>query len=80
MKPEKTDEHAVVDLVDVILRDGAMIQADIVVTVADVPLIGINLRAAIAGMSTMRDYGFFETWDASDVPDDPPHSTDRRRF
>jgi len=56
---------AVVDLLDVLLRDGAMIQADVLVTVADVPLIGINLRAAIAGMATMRDYGFFEEWDAA---------------
>jgi hypothetical protein len=59
------DDDAVVDLLDVLLRDGAMIQADIIVTVADVPLIGINLRAAVAGMATMREYGFFEDWDAA---------------
>ncbi|WP_423999123.1 gas vesicle protein GvpM [Haloarcula salina] len=54
---------AVVDLLDVLLRDGVIVQADVVVTVADVPLIGISLRAAIAGMTTMRDYGYFEDWD-----------------
>jgi len=64
MEPTR-DGDAVVDLLDVLLRDGAMLQADVLVTVADVPLIGINLRAAIAGMATMRDYGFFEEWDAA---------------
>lgn len=64
MKPTKEREHAIVDLVDVLLREGAILQADVLVTVADVPLIGINLRAAIAGMHTMREYGFFEEWDA----------------
>ena len=64
MKPTKERDHAIVDLVDVLLREGAILQADVLVTVADVPLIGVNLRAAIAGMHTMREYGFFEDWDA----------------
>ncbi|SNZ13397.1 Gas vesicle protein [Natronoarchaeum philippinense] len=64
MEPSR-DDDAVVDLLDVLLRDGAMLQADVIVTVADIPLIGINLRAAIAGMATMRDHGFFEEWDAA---------------
>ena len=63
MKPTKDSHGAVVDVLDVILREGAMIQADVLITVADVPLIGINLRAAVAGMTTMREYGFFEEWD-----------------
>ncbi|MDL0130807.1 gas vesicle protein, partial [Halobacterium salinarum] len=28
-------------------------------------LIGISLRAAIAGMTTMTEYGLFEEWDAA---------------
>ncbi|RBI59054.1 gas vesicle protein [halophilic archaeon] len=63
MKPTK-DDHAAVELLDVLLREGAIVQADVVVTVADVPLVGVSLRAAIAGMSTMTDYGYFEEWDA----------------
>ncbi|WP_158056328.1 gas vesicle protein GvpM [Halorussus halophilus] len=62
MKPQK-DDHAVVDLLDALLAEGALLQADVILTVADVPLVGINLRAAIAGMATMREYGFFEAWD-----------------
>lgn len=63
MKPTKEADHAIVDVLDVILREGAMIQADVLISVADIPLIGVNLRAAVAGMTTMREYGFFENWD-----------------
>jgi hypothetical protein len=58
-----TDDDAVVDLVDVLLEEGAVLDADVVVSVADIPLVGIKLRAALAGMTTMRDYGLFEEWD-----------------
>lgn len=63
MKPTKETDHAIVDVLDVLLREGAMIQADVLITVADIPLVGINLQAAIAGMTTMTEYGFFENWD-----------------
>lgn len=38
-------------------------QADVVVTVADVPLVGVSLRAAIAGMNTMTEYGQLTEFD-----------------
>ncbi|RQG98450.1 gas vesicle protein GvpM [Natrarchaeobius oligotrophus] len=62
MRPRKDDE-ALVDVLDVLLRDGAVLRADVIVSVADVPLVGIKLTAAIAGMETMTDYGLFEQWD-----------------
>lgn len=62
MKPSR-DKHAIVDLVDVLLREGVLLQADVVVTVADIPLIGLNLRAVLAGMATMTDYGILTDWD-----------------
>lgn len=65
MQPTKDDTHAIVEFLDVLLRDGAVIQADVVVTVADIPMIGISLRAAIAGMTTMTQYGIFNDWDAT---------------
>jgi hypothetical protein len=55
MEPEKNDD-AVVDLVDVLLEDGAVLAADVVISVADVPLIGLRLRLLLAGMTTMREY------------------------
>lgn len=51
------------DLVDVILREGVVVEADVLITVADVPLVGISLRAAVAGMTTMHEYGHFLEWD-----------------
>lgn len=63
MNPEK-NEDALVDLLDVLLRDGAVVRADVVVSVAEVPLVGIKLSAAVAGMETMTEYGLFEQWDA----------------
>lgn len=64
MDPTKTDQGAI-ELVDVLLRDGAVIAADAVVTVAGIPLIGIQLRLAIAGMTEMIDQDVFTEWDES---------------
>lgn len=58
MRPTK-DEHALVELLDVLLEKGVVIQADVVITVADIPLVGLSLRAAVAGMATMSEYGFW---------------------
>ncbi|SIR81595.1 gas vesicle protein GvpM [Natronorubrum thiooxidans] len=62
MRPQK-DEEALVDVLDVLLRDGAILRADVIVSVAEIPLVGIKLTAAIAGMETMNEYGLFEEWD-----------------
>ena len=62
MEPEKTDD-ALVDVLDVLLRDGAVVRADVIVSVADIPLVGIKLTAIVAGMETMTEYGLFEQWD-----------------
>ncbi len=52
-----------VDLLDRVLDKGLVLYADIIVSVAGVPLIGVNLRAALAGMETMREYGLMQDWD-----------------
>jgi hypothetical protein len=58
------DTHAtLVDLLDRILDKGLVIYADVIVSVAGVPLIGVNLRAALAGMETMLKYGVMVDWD-----------------
>ena len=64
MQPTK-DDDAIVDLLDVILERGAIVEADVIITVADIPLVGLKLRAALAGMTTMVEYGIFEDWDAA---------------
>jgi len=58
------DRHAtLVDLLDRILDKGLVINADIIVSVAGIPLLGVNLRAALAGMETMVKYGVMKDWD-----------------
>ena len=41
-----------------------VINADIIISVAGIPLIGVNLRAAVAGMETMLKYGMMQDIDA----------------
>ncbi len=62
MRPQR-DEDALVDVLDVLLRDGVVVRADVIVSVADIPLVGIKLTAVVAGMETMTAYGLFEAWD-----------------
>ncbi|MBI4289410.1 MAG: gas vesicle protein [Chloroflexi bacterium] len=58
-------QATLVDLLDRVLDKGLVINADIVVSLAGVPLIGINLRAALAGVDTMMKFGLMEQLDNS---------------
>jgi len=51
------------DLIDRVLDKGVAIHADVIVSLAGIPLVGINLRALIAGMETMTEYGVLHEWD-----------------
>lgn len=62
MEPERDE---VVDLLDKILEKGVVVNSDLIITLADVPLIGVDLRLALAGIDRMLDYGLFEDWDAA---------------
>ena len=63
MDPTRDKHYTLVDLLDRVLDKGIMLYADIIVSVAGIPLIGINLRAALAGMETMLSYGVMQEWD-----------------
>ncbi len=52
-----------VDLLDRVLEKGLIIDADIIISVAGIPLLGVKLRAALAGMETMLKYGMLTQWD-----------------
>ncbi len=56
-------QASLVDLLDRVLDRGLVINADIIICLAGVPLIGINLRAALAGMETMLEYGLMSDCD-----------------
>ncbi len=64
MEPTRDTHYTLVDLLDRVLDKGVVLYADIIVSVAGIPLIGINLRAALAGMETMLSYGVMQEWDA----------------
>jgi len=63
MEPTRDARVTLVDLLDRVLDKGLVIQADVIISVAGVPLIGLNLRAALAGMETMLQYGMLTGWD-----------------
>lgn len=51
------------DLVEVLLNKGAGLHLELIVAIADIPLIGVSVRAAAAGMETMLEYGMMRHWD-----------------
>lgn len=56
-----------VDLLDKVLDKGLIINADIIISLANVPLIGVKLNAAIAAIETMLDYGMMNDLEAVEV-------------
>ena len=64
MEPSR-QEYDINDFLDVLLDKGLVLNADLIISVAGVPLLGVDLRAAIAGMETMLEYGMMEAWDKS---------------
>jgi len=53
----------IVDLLDRVLDRGLVMNIDLIISVSGIPLIGVNLRAAVAGMDTMVRYGIMADWD-----------------
>ena len=64
MEPSRS-ECDINDVLDKLLNKGLVLNADLIISVAGIPLLGVNLRAAIAGMETMLEYGMMEAWDKS---------------
>jgi len=63
LEPKRPRDVTLNDLLDKLLEKGLMLYTDLVITVAGIPLIGLNLRLALAGMSTMLRYGMMSDWD-----------------
>lgn len=57
LAPAKERGTSLVDVIDVILDKGLVINADITVSVAGVELLGIKVRAALASFATAAKYG-----------------------
>lgn len=71
-------QASLVDLLDRVLDRGLVINADVIICLAGVPLIGINLRAALAGMETMVQYGVMNEWDQRIRAREPERPAPRR--
>lgn len=65
LQPTPVRNAGVVDLLDRLLVKGLMLNADVLVTVAGVPLLGLKLRLLLAGVSTMLRYGMMQDWEAA---------------
>lgn len=63
MNPTRDAHATLVDLLDRVLDKGLVLDADIIIHVAGIPLLGVKLRAILAGMDTMLKYGIWEDWD-----------------
>ncbi len=63
MEPTRSPQATLNDLLDRLLDKGLMLNTDLIVTVAGIPLLGVNLKLALAGMETMLEYGIMKDWD-----------------
>lgn len=63
MQPSAAKECGVTDLLERILDKGLVLHADLIISLAGVPLLGVSLKAAIAGMETMLKYGMLTDMD-----------------
>ena len=63
MNPTRDAHATLADLLDRVLDKGLILDADLIIHVAGIPLLGVKLTAALAGMETMLEYGIWEDWD-----------------
>lgn len=57
MEPERSREGTLLHVVETLLDKGLVLNADIMVSVAGVELLGIRIRAALASFETAARYG-----------------------
>ena len=57
LEPARDHGDALADVIDVVLDKGLVINADIMVSLAGVELLGIKIRAALASFETAAKYG-----------------------
>jgi hypothetical protein len=63
MQPSRDAHATLVDLLDRVLEKGLVLNADLMIHVAGIPLLGVSLRACLAGIETMLKYGIWQDWD-----------------
>jgi hypothetical protein len=69
MQPRRDDSGSLIHVVETLLDKGLVLNADIMVSVAGVELLGIRLRAALASFETAARYGLeFPSGTDTDTP------------
>jgi hypothetical protein len=63
MNPTRDTHATLVDLLDRVLDKGVVLDADLIIHMAGIPLLGVKLEACLAGMETMLKYGIWQDWD-----------------
>jgi hypothetical protein len=64
MEPEtESADEGLAGLLNRALNKGAILNADLLITVNDVPLVAVRLQAAIANIETMIEYGIMTEWE-----------------
>lgn len=63
MEPHRDPDATLDDLLASVLEKGIVVRLELVVGVAGIPLIGVDLHAAVAAIETMLDHGIFEALD-----------------
>lgn len=63
MEATRDTPGTLVDLLDRVLERGVVLDADLIIQVAGIPLLGVKLKACLAGIETMLRYGFWQDWD-----------------
>ncbi|MEI6157797.1 MAG: gas vesicle protein [Atribacterota bacterium] len=63
MKPNRDSHATLVDLLDRVIDKGLIIDLDLIIHVAGIPLLGVKLKACLAGIETMLQYGIWKDWD-----------------
>ena len=61
--PQLATRATLSDLMDRLLDRGLFLRADLVISVAGIPLIGASLSLTLAGMETMLKYGVMNDMD-----------------
>ena len=59
---KQNTDIGIVELIDRTLNKGVILNADLIITVADVPLLAANLKLALASVETMLKYGVMNDW------------------
>lgn len=63
MEPVSSYNAGTTDLLERILEKGVMLRLDLIISVAGIPLVGLQAQLAVASIETMNAYGMLAGWD-----------------